>query len=103
MVALLVRDPIIRLLAIQGLILLEGWKAAFLAIFLFSLAFSLDFDGVHPELISVLIIARLEISSGTPAPPGRSVTETTPSTTEEDAAEEEEDPGGDGEPDSVTD
>lgn len=81
---------------------LERWQATFLAILLFSLAFRLGIDGVHPNLIDVLVVTGLEISSrAPPAPPGWPVAQTTPSTTEEEAAEEEEDPGGYSEPDGV--
>lgn len=49
-------------------------------------------------------MTRLEFSSSTPLGfPGWPVFQATPSTTEEDAAEEEEGPGGNGEPDGVTD
>jgi hypothetical protein len=88
----------------QGLILLEGRKAALFAVLLFCLAFGLGLDGVHPDLIDVLIMTGLEVPSSAPLVfPGGPVVQTTPSTTEEDAAEEEEDPGGKGEPDCITD
>ena len=52
----------------------------------------------------MFIIARLEVSRAAPlAFPRWPTAQTTSPTTEEDAAEEEENPGGDGEPDGVTD
>lgn len=104
LVAVFVRKCFVRFLVGQGLVLLEGWKAALLAIFLFSLTFRLGLDGIHPYLIDVLIVARLEVSSTAPlAFSGWSVTETAPSATKQEAAEKEEDPSGDGEPDGVSD
>lgn len=83
---------------------MEGREAVFFAILLFGLALRLGFDGVHPQLIDLLIIARLEISGTAPlAFPRWPAAQTTSATTEEDTTEEEEDPGGDSEPDGVTD
>jgi hypothetical protein len=88
----------------QRLEFLEGRKAALLAILLFGLTFRLGFDGVHPDLIDVLIMARLEISITVPlAFSGWPAVQATPPTTKEDAAKEEEDPGGEGKPDGVSD
>ena len=104
MVALFVAVSIVRFLAGQGLEFLEGGKTTFLAILLFSLTFRFGFDGVHPDLVDILIVTRLEITGATPlAFPGWSVAQTTPPATEEDAAEEEEDPGSDGKPDGIAD
>lgn len=104
LVTILIGVSIVGFLAVQGLVFLEGRKTAFIAILLFSLAFRLGFDGVHPYLIDVWIITRLEISGTAPlAFPRWSAVQTTSPTTEEDAAEEEEDPGSDSEPDGVTD
>lgn len=103
LVTIFVAVSVVGFLAVQGLVFLEGWKAGFLAILLFGLALRLGFDGVHPQLINVLIITRLEISGTAPlAFPRWPAVQTTSPTTEEDAAEEEEDPGSDGEPDGVT-
>lgn len=93
---------IVRVLAVQGLVFLEGRKATFFAILLFGLAFGLGFDGIHPHLIDVLIVTGLKVPcTASLAFPGWPAIETTPSTTEEDAAEKEEDPGSSSEPDGI--
>ena len=103
-ITLFVRELVPGFFVSQGLNLLESRQAACLAILLFSLAFRLCFDSVHPDLINVLIIAWLEISGCTPlAFPGWPIAQTTSPTTKEDAAEEEEDPCRDGEPYGVAD
>lgn len=71
LVTLFVPDSIVRLLASQGLELLEGRKAALFAILLFSLTFRLGFDGVHPDAINILIITGFEIPSTAPTAPPR--------------------------------
>ena len=103
-VTLFVGKSIIRSLAVQGLVFLEGGKATFLAILLFGLTFRLGLDGVHPHLIDVLVVTGFEIPCTAPLPfPGWPAIQTAPSTTEEDAAEKEEDPSGNSEPNGVTD
>lgn len=104
LITLFVREFVPRFFVSQGLGLLESRQATFLEILLFSLAFRLCFDSVHPDLINVLIITGLKISGCTPlAFPGRPIAQTTSPTTKEDAAEEEEDPCCDGEPYGVAD
>lgn len=88
-VTLFVREFVPRFFASQGLDLLESGQATFLAVFLLSLTFRLGFDGVHPDLVNILIITRLEITGRTPlAFPGWSITQTTPPAAEENTAEE---------------
>jgi hypothetical protein len=105
LVTLFISGIVCRFFAIQRLVLLEGWQTTFVAILLFSLTFRLRFYSVQPDLINVLIVTRLEISSCAPPvfPSGWPIAQTAPPTTEEEAAEEEEDPGGDSEPDGVAD
>lgn len=95
---------VVRCFTSQWFVFRESRKAALLAILLFGLTICFGFDGVHPYLIRVLIMTRLEIPRTTPlAFPGWPAAQTTSPTTKEDTTEEEEDPGDDGKPYGVTD
>lgn len=99
-ITLFIRGCIFRILAGQRLEFLEGRESTFLAILLFGLTVCLGLDGVHPNLIDILVVTWLEVASSTPSVfPRWSASQATPSTTEEDATEEKQDPGCEGEPD----